>query len=310
VVAILVLAVAGTAGAYGYRTFVGQDIQASPPPVIKADATPTKVVPMAQASESNKQIYDRVGEAGQAEKLVPREEKPVDLRTATVSQPRTMYPAPDLNVGARPPSGTIAVTGPAGPTASGHVLPATSLPPLQGTGAILPSAKKIRTVTIRPDMSVVPSPASAGAAESPSPQQPETAPALRTTRAVPPSPLQGRQNSQKPLALAPSVAPSSPVPPAPRTPDQAQPARLGDSGYVVQVSSQRSEADAQASYRVLQARHPDLLKGHSSFVQRADLGSRGVYYRAMVGPFASAEQAGQLCTSLKAAGAQCLVHRN
>jgi hypothetical protein len=78
----------------------------------------------------------------------------------------------------------------------------------------------------------------------------------------------------------------------------------------VQVSSQRSEAEAQAAYRTLQGKHPNVLGGRSSFVRRADLGNRGVYYRTMVGPFATAEQAGQFCSALKAAGGQCIIHRN
>jgi SPOR domain len=45
-------------------------------------------------------------------------------------------------------------------------------------------------------------------------------------------------------------------------------------------------------------------------IRRADLGQRGVYYRATVGLFATAEQAQQMCLSLKAAGGQCAVQRN
>jgi cell division protein FtsN len=76
------------------------------------------------------------------------------------------------------------------------------------------------------------------------------------------------------------------------------------------VSSQRSEAEANASYKALQARYPSILGGRSSFVRRADLGSRGTYYRSMVGPFATAEEATQFCSSLKSAGGQCIIHRN
>ena len=45
-------------------------------------------------------------------------------------------------------------------------------------------------------------------------------------------------------------------------------------------------------------------------IRRADLGSKGVYYRAQVGPFGTAEDANQLCSNLKAAGGQCIVQRN
>jgi cell division protein FtsN len=75
----------------------------------------------------------------------------------------------------------------------------------------------------------------------------------------------------------------------------------------VQVSSQRSEADAQAAYRGIQSKYSAVLGNRPHVVQRADLGSKGVYYRAMVGPFGSREEALQLCTSLKSAGGDCIV---
>ena len=75
----------------------------------------------------------------------------------------------------------------------------------------------------------------------------------------------------------------------------------------MQVSSQRSEADAQSSYRSIQEKYAGVLGSHPHVVRRADLGSKGVYYRAMVGPFASREEAVQLCSSLKQAGGDCVV---
>jgi len=81
-------------------------------------------------------------------------------------------------------------------------------------------------------------------------------------------------------------------------------------GYLVQVSSQKNEADAQSSYRVLQGKFPSVLGPHSPVIKRADLGDKGVYYRAMVGPFGSSEEASQLCSSLKSAGGQCVIQRN
>ena len=89
------------------------------------------------------------------------------------------------------------------------------------------------------------------------------------------------------------------------------PAQIGPSGgYLVQVSSQKNEADAQASYRVLQGKYPAVLGSRSPVIKRADLGDKGVYYRAMVGPFGSREQAIQLCSSLKSAGGDCVVQAN
>jgi cell division septation protein DedD len=81
-------------------------------------------------------------------------------------------------------------------------------------------------------------------------------------------------------------------------------------GYLVQVSSQKNEGDAQASYRALQSKFPAVLGSRPPVIKRADLGDKGVYYRAMVGPFASTEEAAQFCGNLKTAGGQCVVQRN
>ena len=81
-------------------------------------------------------------------------------------------------------------------------------------------------------------------------------------------------------------------------------------GYLVQVSSQKNEADVQASYRALQNKFPAALGSRPPVIKRADLGDKGVYYRTMVGPFGTPEEASQFCGSLKTAGGQCVVQRN
>ena len=95
------------------------------------------------------------------------------------------------------------------------------------------------------------------------------------------------------------------------TPNEPAPAPSAVShGAYVQISSQRSEADAQASYRGLQAKYPAQLGGKPMTVHRADLGAKGVYYRVLVGPFANANEAVELCGKLKSAGGNCLIQRN
>ena len=60
----------------------------------------------------------------------------------------------------------------------------------------------------------------------------------------------------------------------------------------------------------LQAKFPKQLGGRQALIHKVDLGAKGTYYRAMVGPFANASEAGELCSGLKAAGGQCLIQRN
>jgi hypothetical protein len=108
-----------------------------------------------------------------------------------------------------------------------------------------------------------------------------------------------------PSAQIPAVQPTEPAvrgaPPA---------AKGAVGGYIVQVAARRSKADAQASFLALQSKFPRHLGGRTAIFQRADLGAKGVYYRAMVGPFTSAGAAEQFCGSLKAAGGECILQRN
>ena len=85
---------------------------------------------------------------------------------------------------------------------------------------------------------------------------------------------------------------------------------VSGSGYAVQVTSERSEKRAQAAFRSLQAKYPNQLNGRTPIIHRADLGAAGIYYRALVGPFASAEKAAKLCNGLKAAGGDCIIQKH
>jgi hypothetical protein len=84
----------------------------------------------------------------------------------------------------------------------------------------------------------------------------------------------------------------------------------GAGGYLVQVSSKLSEIDAKTSYQELQDKFPAVLGSRSAMIKRADLGNKGVYYRALVGPFGTPDEASQFCGSLITAGGRCVVQRN
>lgn len=77
-------------------------------------------------------------------------------------------------------------------------------------------------------------------------------------------------------------------------------------GFLVQVSSQRSQETALASFGELQRRYPGILGDRAPNIQRADLGQRGIYYRVRVG-YPTREEAVRMCQDLKAAGGDCLL---
>lgn len=322
VAGIFALAVIGSAGALGYRVMFGKSGSSGPPPVIKAETAPSKIVPASNSREpqSNKLITDRVNERGQGEKLVSREEQPIDIK--------------DKAGTVIPPVQDQAST------------------PVIGSGVVSPDAKRVRTIAIHPDQAVVAdaTPASAPArttsvtppkqATSPAQQQQQQTPPraagppaaaepeaeadaappkrLTTTRvSAPAPPRHAAAASNAPLSLSPDVPvrtpPRAAAPvrtasaPAAQTPPAAA---SGGSGYAVQVSSQRSEAEAQAAFRSLQGKYPAQLGGKQAMIHKVNLGAKGIYYRALVGPFATGNEATELCSALKAAGASCLILRN
>jgi len=122
------------------------------------------------------------------------------------------------------------------------------------------------------------------------------------------APLSLSPDAPAPVRAAPVHRAPTRAASAPRQIQQRAPTHTGG-GYAVQVSSRRSQADAEAAFRSLQAKYPSQLRGHHPLIRRVDLGQKGVYYRAMVGPFADHDAASRLCSSLKAAGGSCFVQR-
>lgn len=152
--------------------------------------------------------------------------------------------------------------------------------------------KRVKTIPIRQDSGAV----DTGAISAP---PPGVAPAASAKAPA------TKQSGSGPMAIAPQPEPSR-TKVATRTP---APAASG--AYVVQVSAQRTEAEAQSSYQALQAKYPGVLGGRNANFRRVDLGDKGgVFYRAQVGSFATSEQATTFCNSLKDAGGQCIVQKN
>jgi cell division septation protein DedD len=112
-------------------------------------------------------------------------------------------------------------------------------------------------------------------------------------------------------ADSPAAAENQPPPPNEAPAPTAAPATEASAGkYIVQLSSQRSEAAAQATSRGLQTKYAELFGGLAPFIRRSDLRDRGVYYRVLIGPFAAFGEANQLCGGLKKSGGDCVVQKN
>ena len=82
----------------------------------------------------------------------------------------------------------------------------------------------------------------------------------------------------------------------------------GSGAYGVQLTAQRSEAEAMAAFNAIKQRNPSVLGSYSPVVAKADLGERGVFYRALV-PASNQAEASTLCIQFKSAGVDCIVQR-
>ena len=253
---IFSLVLAGTAGAFGYRSMISSALLPMLPPIIKATNQPIKIAPASNEphakNAANAGQVDTVT-TGSIEKLVSREEQPVTI------------------VPPKPASRVISTI----PIATRQELLTRVGPPVPQP---VPSQGMSRRVAAAAD------PASQSAGPSSA------------------GDITAASNNAH-LAAAP-IAPAHANSTAAVTPSVL----VG--GYAVQVTSERSESGAQAAFRALQAKYPIQLNGRHPVIRRADLGAAGIYYRALVGPFASAEKAAKLCSGLKAAGGNCIMLRN
>ena len=255
IMAVLGLAVFGSAAAYGYRTMISAG-SSGPTPVIRADNSPTKITPMSDVRAESGRIGDRIGE-----QLVRRDEDPVDVRASMGSRGIDASAQPDASSAAASPG----------------------------------DPRRVHTVPIRADQGAASSSDRAASRGGAQPAQ-SAPPASRQVAAVPPPP-QPSPPPQRQAALAPAASP----------PSDTAPAEPG--GYVVQLTAQRSEADAQTSFRSLQTKYP-VLSGRQPLIRRKDQGDRGIFFAAQIGPFGAKSDADQLCEQLKSAGGSCFVQRN
>ncbi|HZH52562.1 MAG TPA: SPOR domain-containing protein [Microvirga sp.] len=295
--ALLGAVVVGGAGAYvlsgGPASISGE------PPLIEASNEPVKVQPQnpggVEIPNQNKQIYERAG-SGET-KVVNREEQPVDVKQAV-----------RMNSGAGDATGA---------TGSGqHGQPSHAL----GLG----EPKKVRTVTIRPDGTVV-------HPEGANPRSAAVASAL-PTMSLPPA-AQGTSAAPQPAASTPAPAAATPAPkpapaaatpaPAASTPASgASPQRVASAqpvaaapapevtatgGFSVQLGVSSSEGDAQAAFERFQKKFSDL-EGMPAMIRKAEVNGNTVY-RVRVGPM-SRDEASSLCSKLQGQGGQCFVAKN
>lgn len=241
----------------------------------------------------------------------------------TVRAART---APQAPVEAPPAAPTVPEVSPqaAAPVAEAPMVPPPAEPRLVPTTTAKPSAQK---PVAAPPPPAAPQPVAAVPPAATTPQvktvavtpitapkpTAPTAPVVPKTTAATPAPAGG---AGAPMSLGPvgpklastppPAAPVAPtVQPKPAAPVTITPPPGGGGDFMVQLSASGSEAEARNSFAAASRKY-SALSGRSVDIQRADLGAKGVFYRARV-PAGSREQAAALCQQVQSQGGQCMV---
>ncbi len=131
-------------------------------------------------------------------------------------------------------------------------------------------------------------PAAARTTDHPSQQQPV---APQTKQQIP---APATTTPTTPSTTGPAPAPVTPTPPAPAP--QVAGAPEGDGNFTIQLRSSPNEADARSAAETLRG------AGLDAYVVRADLGSRGIWFRVRVGRYPSREAASQAAAKIRSAG--------
>ncbi len=321
IAASLVGAVAVGAGvAYGYRMVTGQSGGAATP-VVKSASAPAKIKPAdpggKQFPHADSKIMGRLNDQGApAAATGPAPTPPPSttasdadqggarkVQTMVIGRDGTIVPnappaeapkvaaapqavaVPGMTIvdgfGGRPPSAALANGAP--PPAAGLGGPPVAAPPAAA-----------RPVVVNPPVAA-PSARPVVTAKAPPPVAEAEAPAVAAKPATPAAPK---------VAVPKKVAAASP-PPASASAG-ASAAAAGANGYVAVLASvpasQKSSMDALKQFADMQQKYGTALANKTPEVREANLGDKGTYHRLLVGPPGSREQAGQLCTQLKAAG--------
>jgi hypothetical protein len=288
--------------------------------------------------DQNKQIYERGAPDAQT-KVVNREEQPLDVQQVARALPGSPAASP-----ARPASSASARgMDPNGPTVT--IVPAAPAPiaappaPVSASAA-LGEPRRVRTMTVRPDGTIVhpqpspPAPASAGRAAAAQPAavapvqvagppqraRAETVKPAETTPEpvkLPRAPTTEARQDGGPLQITPSLSGPAPDTSRPQrtasiapiaTPDAAPETTSALRSFSVQLAVGATENDARTHAQSLRQRFAGDLGGRSPVVRRAEVNGKTLY-RIRVEPL-SRDEANTMCTKLRASGGQCFIARN
>ncbi|WP_027061155.1 SPOR domain-containing protein [Mesorhizobium loti] len=352
--------VAGGLGAFAL-SFGGKH-GSEAPVIVKADNSPIKIKPenpggTVVPNQDNK-VYDAVIKGAKPaepvqQKLVTSTEQPVDVQAKNPARAIDLSGDQSAAAGGTDDGNAVSTAGVA-PTDNAAPAPKSEDRIAQvlqdtdkgnSTDVVAVAPRKVRTMVVKSDGSLVPredpAPAAPQAAATeptdPAPQHvaPSTQADADQTGTVPTAPAQADDEPALKPAAKPAAAPKATakaqsantpakVAVAPQRPsdqpvdvvgevkpDQVasiDPAAAGGGSWSMQVASQPTIESAQSSYQDLQRRYGSVLAGRTANIVKAEIAGKGTFYRVRV-VAQSRNDAINLCTSYKAAGGNCFVSR-
>ncbi|WP_105374857.1 SPOR domain-containing protein [Neorhizobium huautlense] len=143
---------------------------------------------------------------------------------------------------------------------------------------------------------------------------PAAVPAVDTSAPVIKAPVPRARPAEQPVNVVAAVTDQGNI----RAPGQpasqqvasasAQAAPVGEGGYVIQIASLPSQAEAQKSYQSLSAKFGSVIGGRGVDIKAAEVAGKGTFYRVRI-PAGGKNDAVALCEKYRAAGGSCLVAR-
>lgn len=326
--AVAAVALIGAVGVIGMSFFGGGGGE---PVLIRADADPTRVRPENPGGtvvpNQESEAYQRVAEGESTappsqEELVTSAEEPVDVRSGLAQETPPLL-APGVSEEDMPALGPDEEA----PLAAAPAERSQERIAADETGAeaagddfVAVAPRRVRTMIVRPDGTMVPREETETPPASPISATPQDEPAAPAGDQGASLELPGGSNAADaeeavtqlmaaaPAAIDTPAAPTaSDVTPA-AAPQAAAPAGAEASEWSMQIASQPSAESAQSTYQDLARRYGSILEGRAVNIVRADIPDRGTYYRVRI-PASSRDDAVQLCTRYQAAGGNCFVSR-
>jgi hypothetical protein len=335
VMVVMGVAVIGVSAGFAVKNTLSTSNVASgtAPPVIKAETGPMKIAPEnpggVEVPNQDRQVFNKgKPEDTKGAKVVGGEEQPVDVNQVARQQARPVAPV------ASPAATTTTAAVVPAPPASAVELPkppqTTALPP--GLG----EPRRVKTVSVRPDGTIIDSAVETGTAAGASrsvalasvPGAPSDPANVSSTAAVPAPPQRPKPGESagatpaspaaaKPAQTSTATAAPTPKPATPRPTQVAstQPVAATEStetasggGWAVQLAAPATEQEARETATRLSRRFSGELGDLKPAIRKAEVNGKTIY-RVRVGSL-SREDAVSLCEKLKAASGQCFIAKN